>query len=48
MAMKRFMREKLYFKDSNISKAGLIMINNIKNQELTNFNSFYGFIKKLI
>jgi len=48
MGMKRFMREKLYFRDSNQTKASLVMINNIKNDELTTFTQLYDFIQKLI
>lgn len=48
MAMKRLMREKLYFVDGNIATAGLIMVNNIQNADLKNFNTYYTFIQKLI
>lgn len=48
MAMKRMMREKLYFTDQNIATTSLIMVNNIKNDDLTQFNEFYTFIQKLI
>lgn len=42
------MREKLFFTDKKIATAGLIMVNNIKNEELKQFNTFYNFIQKLI
>lgn len=48
MGMKRFMREKLYFRDIEQAKISLIMINNIKDDELSNFNKLYDFIGKLI
>lgn len=48
MAMKRLMREKLYFTDKTIATTSLIMVNNIKNEDLTQFNEFYTFIQKLI
>lgn len=48
MAMKRMMREKLYFTDQNVAAASLIMVNNIKDDDLTQFNEFYTFIQKLI
>lgn len=48
MAMKRMMREKLFFTDKTIAGASLIMVNNIKNDDLTKFNEFYNFIQKLI
>jgi hypothetical protein len=48
MGMKRFMREKLYFRDSQQATTALIMINNIQNKELEKFSVLYDFIKKLI
>jgi len=48
MAMKWLMREKLFFADKNIAAAWLIMVNNIKNEDLSQFNTFYTFIQKLI
>ncbi len=48
MAMKWLMREKLFFADKNIATAWLIMVNNIQNDDLTQFNTFYTFIQKLI
>jgi len=48
MGMKWFMREKLYFNDMQQTKASLIMVNNIKNEELSDFNTLYDFIQKLI
>jgi hypothetical protein len=48
MGMKRFMREKLYFRDGEQTKASLVMINNIKDQELASFSQLYDFIQKLI
>src|SRR5574344_1996142 len=48
MGMKWFMREKLYFRDSEQTKASLVMINNIQNEELTSFSQLYDAIQKLI
>ena len=48
MAMKRMMREKLFFADKDIAASSLIMVNNIKNEDLTQFTTFYDFIQKLI
>ncbi len=48
IGMKRLMREKLFFADKQVTTAALIMINNIKNAELKQFNEFYTFIQKLI
>ena len=48
MGMKRMMREKLYFADKNVAAAALIMINNITDNDLKNFTTFYTFIQKLI
>jgi len=48
MAMKWMMREKLFFADQTVAGASLIMVNNIKNQDLTQFTTFYTFIQKLI
>lgn len=48
MWMKWFMREKLHFNDMQQTKASLIMVNNIKNNELSDFNKLYDFIGKLI
>jgi len=48
MGMKRFMREKLYFNDSQQATTALLMINNIKNWELEQFSQLYDFIQKLI
>lgn len=48
MGMKWFMREKLHFNDMRQTEASLIMVNNIKNDELSKFNKLYDFIAKLI
>lgn len=48
MGMKRFMREKMYFNDPLQSKIALLMIKNMQNEDLTNFNMLYSFILKLI
>lgn len=48
MAMKRLMREKLYFTDQHIATTSLIMANNIQNKDLVNFTTFYRSIQKLI
>ena len=48
IAMKRLMREKLFFADKKVATASLIMVNNIKNNDLTEFTTFYNFIQKLI
>ena len=48
MGMKRFMREKLYFNDSQQAITALLMVNNIKNSELEQFAQLYDFIQKLI
>ena len=48
IAMKWMMREKLYFADKNIAAASLIMVNNLKGNDLTNFTTYYNFIEKLI
>ena len=42
------MREKLFFADKKVATAALIMVDNIKNDDLTEFNTFYIFIQKLI
>ena len=48
IAMKRLMREKLFFADKKVATAALIMVDNIKNDDLTEFSTFYNFIQKLI
>lgn len=48
MAMKRLMREKLFFADQDVTKASLIMVNNIQDEDLVNFTTFYNAIQKLI
>lgn len=48
LGMKWFMREKLYFNDIEQTKASLVMINNIKNDELSSFNELYDSIQNLI
>jgi len=48
IAMKWLMREKLFFADKKVATAGLIMVDNIKNDDLTEFTTFYNFIQKLI
>jgi len=48
IGMKWFMREKLYFNNIEQTKTSLVMVNNIKNDELANFNKLYNFIQKLI
>ncbi len=48
MAMKWMMREKLFFADQTVAGASLVMVNNIKSNDLTQFTKFYNFIQKLI
>lgn len=48
MAMKWLMREKLFFADKDVAGAALVMVNNIKSNDLTQFTTFYNFIQKLI
>jgi CRISPR/Cas system endoribonuclease Cas6 (RAMP superfamily) len=48
MAVKRLMREKLFFADQDVTKASLIMVNNIQDKDLVNFTTFYNAIQKLI
>jgi hypothetical protein len=48
MAMKWLMREKLFFADKDVAGAALVMVNNIQNNDLTQFTTFYNFIQKLI
>ena len=48
MAMKWLMREKLFFADKNVATAALVMVNNIRSNDLTQFTTFYNFIQKLI
>ena len=48
MGMKWLMREKLFFADTNVAAASLVMVNNIKSSDLTHFNDFYSFIQRLI
>ncbi len=48
MWMKWLMREKFYFKSSNLSKAALILANNLDEKELTELRKIQDFVTKLI
>lgn len=48
MWMKRLMREKLYFSQTDLAKASLIMNQNIENEELTWVDTLQEFVRKVV